>query len=241
MRWLLLGLGLAACGNVEGDAKHDAAVVQHDATIDSPGVDAQVLPVSCKAIHADQPTMPSGTYMIDPDGIGGDAAISVTCDMAVEGGGWTIIFFPASTNITLPASYTSSTPRLLQDATQVLLAYRSATQVAYTNYATLDLPAAWRTDTPFNYPGNDLTTGVSINGGALTSTMVRFGKANFAAQCADAWNTAVADHGRICVLNTAAPFFAGFAAATTDTCSKSNEAYNTTTCATDLRFSIAVR
>jgi hypothetical protein len=240
MRWFLVGLAVAGCGGVEAD-KQDAAVVR-DAAIDSPGTDAQVLPVSCKALHAAQPNMPSGMYMIDPDGAGADAPLSVTCDMAVEGGGWTIVFFPPTPNSVVPIAYTSSTPRLLQDATQVLLAFRSATQVAYTNYATLDLPAEWRTDTPFNYPANDLTTGVSINGGALVTTMVRFGKANFSAQCADGWNTAAADHGRICIQNTVAPFFSGFATAVnTDSCSKSNEAYNASGCANDLRFSIAVR
>jgi len=229
---------MAACGSVDGGAKPDATNA-HDAAIDTPI--AQVLPSSCKAIHTDQPNMPSGMYMIDPDGTGGDAPLSVVCDMAVEGGGWTIIFFPTSTNFdTTPIAYTSSTPRLLTDATQVLLAYRSATQVAYTNYATLDLPNEWRTDTPFNYAANDLTTGVSINGGALTTAMVRYGKANFSQQCADAWNTAT-NHGRLCIVGTIAPFFGSFAAATMDTCAKSTEIYNATYCANDVRFSIAVR
>lgn len=122
--------------------------------------------------------------------------------MAVDGGGWTIIFFPPDNNQTVPLAYTSSTPRLLQDAGQVLLAFRSATQVAYTDYATLDMPAEWRTNTPFNYPANDVTTGVSINEAPLASAMVRFGKANFSAQCADAWNATAADHGRICIVGT---------------------------------------
>ena len=37
------------------------------------------------------PGSASGTYTIDPDGTGGNAPFSVTCDMTTAGGGWTVI------------------------------------------------------------------------------------------------------------------------------------------------------
>lgn len=44
---------------------------------------------SCSALKSLNPTLPSGTYSIDPDGAGGNAPISAYCDMVTDGGGWT--------------------------------------------------------------------------------------------------------------------------------------------------------
>ena len=48
---------------------------------------------SCDEIHTADPSAADGTYIIDPDGAGGSAPISVTCDMTTAGGGWTVISF----------------------------------------------------------------------------------------------------------------------------------------------------
>jgi hypothetical protein len=54
------------------------------------GVPAGLSGTTCAAILADEPTAPTGVYLIDPDGSGGDPAVSVVCDMVTEGGGWTL-------------------------------------------------------------------------------------------------------------------------------------------------------
>ena len=47
---------------------------------------------SCAALHAAQPTLPSGVYSIKPDGAAGPKpAFDVWCDMTGDGGGWTLI------------------------------------------------------------------------------------------------------------------------------------------------------
>jgi hypothetical protein len=45
---------------------------------------------SCKALLAAQPGLPSGAYLIDPDGPAGAAAYTAYCDMVNDGGGWTL-------------------------------------------------------------------------------------------------------------------------------------------------------
>jgi hypothetical protein len=125
-------------------------------------------------------------------------------------------------------------------AAEALLAYRSAAKVAYTNYAAFDIPADWRTAAPFTYPSTDITTGVSINGGALASQQVRYGYSNFSQLCTDPWVTATS-YGRICIPGTTAPYFTGWSVPSADQCSDSTQNYATTACTNDLRFSIAVR
>ncbi len=179
--------------------------------------------------------------MIDPDGTGGDASISVSCDMQTDGGGWTIVFFAPTESVdALPITYTGGNPRLMTDAQQVLLAYRSMTQDTYINYAHFDLPDDWRIATPFGYPNNDRTIGVSINGAALQTATLRYGRANFSSLCTDDWVTA-SDYGRVCITGSVAPFYSSFLRAGVDYCSDSTQAYSSTKCTPDKRFSIAVR
>ncbi|MGB0592578.1 MAG: fibrinogen-like YCDxxxxGGGW domain-containing protein [Myxococcota bacterium] len=45
--------------------------------------------LDCADIHDNDPTLPDGTYLIDPDGEGGLDPFEVYCDMSTDGGGWT--------------------------------------------------------------------------------------------------------------------------------------------------------
>ncbi|MEZ4309307.1 MAG: fibrinogen-like YCDxxxxGGGW domain-containing protein [Polyangiaceae bacterium] len=46
---------------------------------------------SCAAIHAAHPGAPSGSYLIDTDGAGPKPSVLAYCDMATDGGGYTLV------------------------------------------------------------------------------------------------------------------------------------------------------
>ena len=221
----------------------------HGPLVDAPSAhDAPVPPdvmprsfASCRDIHASDPALPTGTFTIDPDGPGGDAPLAVTCDMTTAGGGWTIVFLPSSIDeATIPIAYTSSTPRLLADANEVLLAYRDHTQAAAPNSAVFALPPTWQSDTPFDADGDDLGTMASIDGAAPVSATLRYGSQDFSTLCSDDW-VSTSSYGRICLEGTTGPFYSAFDTDTADRCADSDQAFNAQVCSTDRVFSIAVR
>ena len=54
-------------------------------------LDTDCVQVSCYAWHQADANLPSGKYLIDPDGDGPIAPLEVGCDMETDGGGWTLV------------------------------------------------------------------------------------------------------------------------------------------------------
>jgi hypothetical protein len=83
-----------ATSDATSDAMSDAASdAMSDAEADGGVGDAgSPSPVTCKSILAAHPGSQSGLYTIDLDGSGNQyPAITVYCDMAFDGGGWTMV------------------------------------------------------------------------------------------------------------------------------------------------------
>lgn len=231
----IAALGGASCGfSVSGGTPSDSG-----SDVDSPPTTSIA---SCKELHATSPSTPSGDQLIDPDGTGPDAPFTVTCDMATAGGGWTIVFFASSTNLTsLANQYNVLSPRLLADAQDAMIGYRDAAKLAAPDFAVFALPAIWKLGSPLAVASMDVPVSASVNGAPGVATTLRFGNLSFASTCNDPWDASNGPYGRLCLEGTRAPFYTGYAANAADTCSNSLSVWNSQFCGNGLRFAIAVR
>ncbi len=80
--------------------------------------------LDCMDILQNEPSSTSGTYDIDPDGVGGNPAFSVNCDMVEDGGGWTEVY---SEDFGSGASGWSSTSRYNCNGDQILGRFNTTT------------------------------------------------------------------------------------------------------------------
>ncbi len=206
---------------------------------------------SCAELHTRRPTLPSGPYVVDLDHYGPNVPVFANCDMATDGGGWTLVFDSANTNINqTDANWTRTDVALAlvnsNTATEALLVHRDASfaPLAGVTTARFNIPTAWRTSSPLAIDRRDDTVMVSLNNAAAVSRSLRYGYRSFADNCGGAWDDG-SNFGRVCIQDTTAPFFARFGNGGFDTCPTSDLSWNgnisTNACSSVRRFTIYVR
>ncbi|MGB0590517.1 MAG: fibrinogen-like YCDxxxxGGGW domain-containing protein [Myxococcota bacterium] len=201
----------------------------------------------CVAIRDAVAGAESGLYTIDPDGAGGDAPITVYCDMETDGGGWTRIFLADSADYhTTELSYTVDAPELRTETSLVMIGYMDEQGGPLSSRARFVMPGStyWLDDFPLTAPGDDVTVSVSVENGPPTEATLRFGYGISSSLCTNPWGGGT--YGRLCITDTDAPYYGGFADETIDHCGTSNEAYpssvsGVTACDESRRFTIFVR
>jgi len=85
----------AQCGDgylnaAAGEQCDDGNSTDYDGCSSECGYD---LSLSCSALHALSPALPSGNYILDTDGAGAAPPFTAYCDMDHDGGGWTNLDF----------------------------------------------------------------------------------------------------------------------------------------------------
>jgi hypothetical protein len=236
-----VGTGGSSTGDASAPDRADGA----PADVSGDG-GACALPTNCAVLHGCDPSLPSGSYAIFPDGPTDAAPPTVHCDMDTAGGGWTIIFLADAINLNAAnIPYTVPNQSIRDAAQETLIAFRNLNlNMQASDWATFGLPATWRAKNPLSVsPDEDLTVSAAVNGGLPALALLRYGQANFSQLCSDDWSTVSTSpvYGRICLQGTAAAFYSGFAVSTADLCSLSTQNYAARLCSDTVRFSIAVR
>jgi len=229
---------------VDANAVVDAALVDANTLVDAgaPGSSAELAASSCNDVLAGGGSVGDGLYWLDPNGGDTTDAFQTFCDMTTSGGGWTVLFTAADSDLNSNSlDYTILDPELPAGAADVLLAYRSGQMGLLPGWAIFPIPSNWRTQSPLTYQAQTESIQVSIEGSGPTPATLYYGHATWNTNfCSGSFLTG-ADFGLICLSGTTGPMYSGFAHSDNDQCTASDQFWAAQACTSDRRFTIAVR
>jgi hypothetical protein len=205
-------------------------------------------PSSCAALKLALPSTTSGTYTIDPDSDGPLAPVSVYCDMATNGGGWTVVFLWSTDANTTSLNYAfAGATSVVSQSTQMLVAHRDNNLAPSGDYAVIGVASAWKSASPFTYEMGEATVlaqrynSAQALVGSPQNSPVYFGYRDWNSMCGFApWDTK-GNRGQFCVSAITAPAFNNFSTSQADSCIYTSSGSYVPSCSSNLRFSLAVK
>jgi hypothetical protein len=204
------------------------------------GTTPQTAAASCKQLHHDRPELSSGAYWVETTA----APALVDCDMEMDDGGWTIVFYATQDDYTTPPTFQIS-PVALGPATEVLVALRGADRrvIPGAGWWRTDLPAAWRAGHLFDIGQATESHAVHFEGtppGVNAPTTLYYGQDGWGGACTGPWTTMAGGNGRICVSDVRGVAYFFWARNIADACDLS-ACDPCGPCSAGRRFSISIR
>jgi hypothetical protein len=233
----------ASDGTGDGGVAWAAVTIEAGCTEDS-GSGEDCPGESCLQILDDGLDTGDGYYWLDPDGSG---AVEMYCDMTLDGGGWTRIHKADSTSIYEPTGmdYSFDYQVLRDDADEALMAFMDQSDDSYhSSYAQFDMPSDWVAQSPFLYSGTSSSVDVRIDGGSSSTQTLRYGYSNIGAfdTCSSiTFPASGSPFGILCITNTSAPFYGGWAETVGDYCTDSDLSLDAGRCVGNNMLAIFVR
>jgi hypothetical protein len=134
---------------------------------------------------------------------------------------------------------------LRDDADEVLMAFMDQSDDSYhSSYAQFDMPSDWLAQSPFLYSGTSSSVDVRIDGGSSSTQTLRYGYSNIGAfdTCSSiTFPASGSPFGILCITNTSAPFYGGWAETVGDYCTDSDLSLDAGRCVGNNMLAIFVR
>ena len=190
---------------------------------------------SCKSIKEAQPHAKSGDYDIMING----NTHKVYCEMTISGGGWTRVWQAKGGNYNHTQFEYEIPSSFIHKAGFAMISYENKNRQFNPHY--FKIPSEWKTQHPLSYGRGENTLDV-IDGHTnklVATTQLKYGSEGFERYCSDSFRNG--DFGKICIVNTYAPFYSGFAHGVSDYCSNSRESWDYNGYCGNNKFTIFVK